>query len=90
MNDLNRKTCFFSKDAVAEFKIEAGQTAYNAVLTGARYLAPPLTSDVSTKEKESPQHHIETVTSEELLSAKKSWAKGIAQLPKLKEQNKVM
>ncbi|XP_018575973.1 methionine--tRNA ligase, cytoplasmic [Anoplophora glabripennis] len=79
------------KDAVAEFKIEIGQTAYTALLAGARYLAPPLlASDAPIKEKESPQHHIEAVTSEELLAAKKAWKKNITQLPALKDQKNIV
>lgn len=71
--------------------MESGQIAYNALLCGGRYIAPPLSSDVPVKEKEaSPQHHIETVTGEELLAAKKAWEKDFRQLPKLKQEKNVV
>ncbi|KAJ8942642.1 hypothetical protein NQ318_013355 [Aromia moschata] len=78
------------KNALDIFKMESGQTAYVALLSGAKYLSLSIASEPQVKEKDSPQHQVDTVTDEELDAAEKAWKKDHAQLPKLKEQKKVV
>ncbi|KAJ8981803.1 hypothetical protein NQ317_007389 [Molorchus minor] len=78
------------KNALESFKIVVGQEAYTALLNGARYPPPTVTNEVQIKEKDSPQHQAEAVTSEELLAAEKAWKKDVSQLPQLKKHNKVV
>ncbi|KAJ8923988.1 hypothetical protein NQ315_006764 [Exocentrus adspersus] len=78
------------KDAVAEFRMETGQTSYNALFIGARYFTPASSGDTVIKEKESPQHHAEAVNSSEVLAAKKAWQKDFRTLPKPKGRTNVV
>lgn len=67
---------------------------YNALAAGAKYLTPS-SSNVQTtdkfpdrKEKDSPQHTVESISEDEITAAQKAWEKSINQLPKLKQQQK--
>lgn len=42
------------------------------------------------KDKDSPQHTIESVTDEEIISVQRAWKKDSNQVPKLKEHKKEM
>ncbi|KAJ8941660.1 hypothetical protein NQ314_010305 [Rhamnusium bicolor] len=78
------------KDATSIFKVEGGQTSYNALLAGARYLVPVLPNESQLNEKDSPQHNVEAVSEGELLAAEKAWQKDASQLPKLKQPKTVV
>ncbi|CAG9858998.1 unnamed protein product [Phyllotreta striolata] len=76
-------------EAIDSFKLDSS-TAYNALLTGAKYLS---TTEDSGKEKKVPAPQVEkesipeTVTAEELASVKESWKKDITKQVKLKQTN---
>jgi methionyl-tRNA synthetase len=77
------------KDALNTFPISVATKAYQALSYGAMYLAP-ITPIVENGIKQSPQHQPEVVTNEELEAAKKAWLLEPDQIPKLKNQQKVV
>jgi hypothetical protein len=77
------------KDALSTFPISLTSKAYQALSYGAMYLAP-ITPIVENGIKQSPQHQPEVVTNEELEAAKKAWLLEPDQIPKLKNQQKVV
>lgn len=70
-------------------------TVYSALAVGAKYLAssakestPNNQERVDKKEKDSPQHAVESVSEEEIVAAQAAWENDIHELPKVRAQKK--
>lgn len=85
----------FIQDATTTFKIDP-TSSYSALLNGAKYLYSSTETEQQKKvkdsphheaypkEKESPQHCVESLTEEEIAAAQNAWQKNLNQLPKKK------